>query len=110
MEQVKSLIKDHLEKNKFFDSLKSAVSKDPKLGNIDRNVIIEKLKSEGVLSDILNQIPIKKPSNTQINQSDSFGKQSFDQRPGVTTTNKTKRSINTEHLDPHKRYLSCRVV
>jgi hypothetical protein len=44
MEQVKSLIKDHLEKNKFFDSLKSAVAKDPKLVNVDRNLIIEKLK------------------------------------------------------------------
>ena len=53
MEHVKSLIKDHLEKNKFFDSLKSAVAKDPKLGHVDRNQIIEKLKQEGILSDIL---------------------------------------------------------
>lgn len=61
MEQVKSLIKDHLEKNKFFDTLKTAVAKDPKLNNIDRNMIIEKLKQEGILSDILNQLPVKKP-------------------------------------------------
>ena len=53
MEQVKSTIKDHLEKHKFFDTLKSAVAKDPKLTKLDRNQIIEKLKSEGVLNEIL---------------------------------------------------------
>ena len=53
MEQVKGVVKDHLEKHKFFDSLKSAVAKDPKLNKLDRNQIIEKLKSEGILSEIL---------------------------------------------------------
>ena len=37
MEQVKGVVKDHLEKHKFFDSLKSAVAKDPKLNKLDRN-------------------------------------------------------------------------
>ena len=60
MEQVKGTIREHLEKNKFMDSLKSAVAKDPKLNKLDRNQIIEKLKSEGVLNDILNQIPTTK--------------------------------------------------
>ena len=60
MEAVKGTIIDHLEKNKFMDSLKSAVAKDPKLNKLDRNQIIEKLKSEGVLNDILNQIPTTK--------------------------------------------------
>jgi hypothetical protein len=50
---VKSVIKDHLEKHKFFDSIRSAVAKDPKLNNLDRNLIIEKLKQEGILNDIL---------------------------------------------------------
>jgi hypothetical protein len=54
MEQVKGVIKDHLEKHKFFDSLKSAVAKDPKLTKLDRGQIIEKLKSEGVLNEIIN--------------------------------------------------------
>ena len=54
MEQVKGTIKQHLEKHKFFDGLKSAVAKDPKLNKLDRNLIIEKLKSEGVLNEILN--------------------------------------------------------
>ena len=42
------------------DSLKSAVAKDPRLNKLDRNQIIEKLKSEGVLNDIMNQIPTTK--------------------------------------------------
>ena len=60
MDAVKSAIKDHLEKQKFFDSLKSAVAKDPKLNKLDRNQIIEKLKSEGVLNDIINSLPMRK--------------------------------------------------
>ena len=44
MDQVKGVIKQHLEKHKFFDGLKSAVAKDPKLNKLDRNAIIEKLK------------------------------------------------------------------
>ncbi len=53
MDQVKNVISAHLEKSKFFDTLKSAVAKDPKLNNLDRNQIIEKLKSEGILNQIL---------------------------------------------------------
>lgn len=60
MEQVKGTIKQHLEKHKFFDGLRSAVAKDPKLNKLDRNQIIEKLKSEGVLNEILQQIPTKR--------------------------------------------------
>lgn len=37
MDAVRSSIKDHLEKQKFFDSLKTAVAKDPKLHKLDRN-------------------------------------------------------------------------
>ena len=37
MEQVKGVVREHLEKHKFFDSLKSAVAKDPKLNKLDRN-------------------------------------------------------------------------
>ena len=62
MEQVKSLVKDHLEKHKFFDTIKSAVAKDPSLGKLDRNQIIEKLKSEGILSDIISTMPSQKKS------------------------------------------------
>ena len=36
-EQVKEFVKSHLEKNKFFDHIKSAASKDPKMSKIDKN-------------------------------------------------------------------------
>ena len=60
MDAVRSTIKDHLEKQKFFDSLKTAVAKDPKLNKLDRNQIIDKLKSEGVLNEIINTLPVRK--------------------------------------------------
>ena len=60
MDQVKGTIKQHLEKHKFFDGIRSAVAKDPKLNKLDRNVIIDKLKQEGVLNEILQQIPTAK--------------------------------------------------
>jgi hypothetical protein len=71
MEQVKGVVREHLEKHKFFDSLKSAVSKDPKLNKLDRNQIIEKLKSEGILSEILHSIPHSRIGAINSSQSDS---------------------------------------
>ncbi len=77
MEQAKNLIKDHLEKHKFFDTIKSAVAKDPNLGKLDRNQIIEKLKSEGILGDIISTMPSKKTQGARatadLSGSDSFG-------------------------------------
>lgn len=37
MDQVKGVVKEHLEKHKFFDTLRSAVAKDPALAKLDRN-------------------------------------------------------------------------
>jgi hypothetical protein len=64
MDHVKGVVREHLEKHKFFDSLKSAVAKDPKLNKLDRNQIIEKLKSEGVLNEIISQLPMNKKPTT----------------------------------------------
>ena len=92
MEQVKGTIKHHLEKHKFFDGLKSAVAKDPKLNKLDRNLIIEKLKSEGVLNEILNQLPSKrKPMSaaaggaTNINMSGTSDSHTNIGRSGLPT-------------------------
>jgi hypothetical protein len=60
MDQVKSLLKDHLEKHKFFDTLKSAIAKDPRHTNLDRNAVIQKIKEEGILNEILKELPVKK--------------------------------------------------
>lgn len=64
MEQVKTLVKDHLEQHKFFDTIKSAVAKDPNLAKLDKNQIIEKLKSEGILGDIISTMPSVKKGMT----------------------------------------------
>lgn len=63
MQQVKEVVKEHLNNHKFFDSLKSAVAKDPKLTKLDRGLIIEKLRSEGILNEIISQLPMNKKSN-----------------------------------------------
>ena len=113
MEQVKTLVKDHLEKHKFFDTIKSAVSKDPSLGKLDRNQIIDKLKSEGILADIISTMPSVKKGMTvtqnnkagngiDVSASDSYG----NQKPGT----RQKSSFKTaKGLDPNKRYLSCNI-
>lgn len=98
MEQVRELVKDHLEKHKFFDSLKSAVSKDPKLMKLDRQQIIEKLRSEGMLNEIIASLPVNKKSSVQKAQISQ-----------VIATKRPKEIID-QGLDPNKRYLSCSVV
>lgn len=60
MEAVKGVLKEHLEKNKFFDQLKQEMMKNPKTHKLDKNAIIEKLKSEGVLNEIINSLPNQK--------------------------------------------------
>jgi len=71
-----------LEKHKFFDTIKSAVAKDPNLGKLDRNQIIEQLKSEGILGDIIASLPSQKKAQTmktgaggnfELSASDSLG-------------------------------------
>jgi hypothetical protein len=58
MDAVRNVVRSHLEKHKFFDSLKTAVAKDPKMSKIDRNAVMERLKSEGVLSEIIQNLPV----------------------------------------------------
>lgn len=98
MEQVREVVKDHLEKHKFFDSLKSAVAKDPKLMKLDRSQIIEKLKSEGMLNEIIASLPINKKTAVQKAQG------------GQVTATKRPKEVFDQVLDPNKRYLSCTVV
>ena len=69
---MRHVIKDHLEKHKFFDSLKSAVAKDPKLAKIDRHQVIDKLKQEGILNDIISDLPVNKRGAGNISGSGSL--------------------------------------
>ena len=41
---------------KLVEHLKTALSKDPNLANMDKAAIIEKMKSEGVLGHMLDNI------------------------------------------------------
>ena len=104
MEQVKGVVRDHLEKHKFFESLKSAVAKDPKLNKLDRNQIIDKLKSEGVLNEIISQLPINKKSSSVLTANGG----NTNTKENVTTV-KRKPHVK-DGLDPKKRYLSCNII
>ena len=104
MEQVKSTIRDHLEQHKFMDHLKSAVAKDPKLNKLDRNQVIEKLKSEGVFNEILNQIPTAK-GKAAVQMQSTTNKSKI---PAYTPSQ--RKTLERSNLDPNKRYLSCTVV
>ena len=112
MDQVKGTIKQHLEKHKFFDGLRSAVAKDPKLNKLDRNVIIDKLKQEGVLNDILQQIPTKgrKSVRTASGVSISNSISASDSRSLPTVVPSQRRVNGGQDLDPNKRYMSCTVL
>lgn len=103
MEQVKGVVREHLEKHKFFDSLKTAVAKDPKLNKLDRNQIIEKLKQEGILGDILQSIPHSKKQASASSSTNDSTKLPPAMLPG-------KRKTHKEPLDPNRRYLSCNVI
>jgi hypothetical protein len=59
LDSVKAAISQHLEKSKFFDQLRLAVAKDPRLATLDKNQILEKIKSEGILTDIIKTLPIQ---------------------------------------------------
>ena len=58
--KVRDIIKDHIENSKVIDSIKDYISKDKNLTVHDKNTIMKKLKSEGILSHILHSIPVKK--------------------------------------------------
>lgn len=59
---MKSIIQEQLEKTKSFEAIKAALSKDPNLAKVDRSQIIEALKKEGVLEDIINNLKVPKPT------------------------------------------------
>lgn len=103
------MVKEHLEKHKFFDSLKSAVAKDPKLTKLDRGQIIEKLKSEGVLSDIISQLPLQKKS--QVHSANTIPSSAHPAGQDRVTASKRSAPSTLDHdVDPNKRYLSCTIV
>ena len=55
---MKAQLKDHMESHKFFDTIKSALGKNPDLSKLDKEKIIEKLKAEGVMDDLIASLPL----------------------------------------------------
>ena len=55
---MKAQLKDHMENHKFFDTIKNALSKNPELSKMDKDKIIEKLKAEGVMDDLIASLPL----------------------------------------------------
>ena len=112
MDSVRNVVKAHLEKHKFFDSLKTAVAKDPKMGKIDRNAVIERLKSEGVLSEIIQNLPTtSKKGGMGASASGSLSMSESASKGGVTHMPASRRrAMQNADIDPNKRYLSCTIV
>lgn len=54
---MKAQLKDHMESHKFFDTIKSTLSKYPELAKLDKDKIIEKMKQEGLMDDLLSTLP-----------------------------------------------------
>ena len=57
---MKAQLKDHMENHKFFDTIKGALGKNPELSSMDKDKIIEKLKAEGVMDDLIASLPMPK--------------------------------------------------
>lgn len=55
---MKSQLKEHLETHKFFDTIKTALANDPDAAKLDTDKLIEKMKSEGIMDDLLKSLPV----------------------------------------------------
>ena len=124
LDQVKSLIRDHLEKNKFFDVLKQAVAKDPRLAQLDKGALIEKIKREGILNDIIQGLPIAPkryglssagPGQTPaesitVKTHIQEQKRLESKTPSSLAAKLHDRTLPNYLLEPNRRYLSVRLV
>lgn len=53
IDQVREIIKNHLENSKVIEDIKAQIVQNKDLSTGDKNAIIQKLKTEGILSNIL---------------------------------------------------------
>ena len=67
---------------------------------------MEKLRSEGVLTSIINDLPLNKKTPVSLqNQMQPLGATTSKPRAGTTHA-----ADRFEQIDPNRRYLSCTVV
>ena len=118
---TKQQIKDVMDNHKYFDTIKSQLAKNPdKLDKMDKAMLIEKLKSEGILDDIVNSLPMKNTGAKaaqpiDVSGSDSLGHQQRDNSLGRGSVGGRRRTSSLvkdglNRLDKDKRYLSVNVV
>ena len=119
LDTVKSAISQHREKSKFFDQLRQAVAKDPRLATIDKNQILEKIKSEGILTDIIKSLPIQMqktgnasatPVDIQAQKQHQQEAKRLDAKTPSSLQAKLAHSTRQYNLEPNKRYLAVRLV
>lgn len=98
LKELRALIKHHLDNSKIIDSIKDEVSKDEGIQIKDKNVILQRLKADGVLSHVLGEIQKKRTG---------MGKNIIG---GYEVSKAAKRAPeHREMLDPNKRYIIAKV-
>jgi len=96
--KLRDLIKDHIENSKVIDTIKDYIANDKSLTIDDKNAIIHKLKTEGILSHILRSIPVTKisPDKKVV--------------AGINVKKSTGRDIpHKDLLDKNKKYVVCKI-
>jgi hypothetical protein len=98
------------------------VAKDPRLAQLDKNTLIEKIKKEGILNDIISTLPIatKRPTSAAMGQTPAEALTAkVHVQEQVRLESKTPSSLAAKMhgrttpsytLEPNKRYLSIRMV
>ncbi len=98
--------------------MKQAVAKDPRLALIDKNTLIEKIKKEGILNDIIQTLPVaakRGPGQTpaealtsKIHVQEQARLES--KTPSSLAAKLHGRTVPSYTLEPNRRYLSVRLV
>ena len=98
IKDLRETIKNHLGNSKLIDSIKDQISRDEGIQLKDKNLILQKLKSDGVLGHVLGELQKKKSGK---------GKSII----GGYEVNKaqTRYAEHKELLDPNKRYMIAKV-
>lgn len=96
--------------------------KEPNLAKIDRAMIIDRLKAEGVLEDIVKSLQVPPVRDTAKTMPVTFAEESLGasqsgsgKQPAVTTSIRSRSSTDRQmrglkQMDPTRRYLSCNIA
>lgn len=99
LKELRDVIRQHLDNSKLVDSIKDEISKDQGIQIKDKNAVLQKLKSDGVLSHILGELQKKRTGRGKS----IIGGYEVSRAGGHIIENR-------ELLDPTKRYLVAKVM